>query len=386
MGRSYKKQIGRTQLISTRTNTSSGCSRVQAFEFYKHQQLHNNESSIRLLTVQPGTGQISCTISSVLLRSCPPYKALSYTWGIQPPKQIILINGLRFRVRDNLWLFLSQFRRENCSWRIWIDAICVDQHDLDERGQQVQLMKSIYTQAREVIAWLGVEPNGMAHELEHRSIPDSSSTNLRWCAAVSRLVNVSYWDRAWVVQELVLARRVFLWFGAGKLELPIFQKWYEAAQEKAIFESNMNLDQILARKYGSVQDETSDKLEDMICAFADTKCKDPRDKVYAFLSLQRPGGRGESIKPDYNISGLELFFDVVETLDMTNASLGHRSFADILQKAMDLNADQLRHSSQYKKISRKTGIQLLHELPWKRDRARHKYVVGAELMDDDDDL
>jgi hypothetical protein len=39
----------------------------------------------------------------------------------------------------------------------WIDAICINQKDSDERGQQVQFMAKIYNQAHRVIVWLGVE-------------------------------------------------------------------------------------------------------------------------------------------------------------------------------------------------------------------------------------
>ncbi|KAH7364025.1 heterokaryon incompatibility protein-domain-containing protein [Rhexocercosporidium sp. MPI-PUGE-AT-0058] len=40
---------------------------------------------------------------------------------------------------------------------LWIDAVCIDQNNIEERGQQVSLMFEIYTKASVVIAWLGGE-------------------------------------------------------------------------------------------------------------------------------------------------------------------------------------------------------------------------------------
>jgi hypothetical protein len=38
--------------------------------------------------------------------------------------------------------------------RLWIDAICINQADLDERKQQVQLMRDVYSGASRVVVWL----------------------------------------------------------------------------------------------------------------------------------------------------------------------------------------------------------------------------------------
>lgn len=38
---------------------------------------------------------------------------------------------------------------------MWIDAICINQMDLNERAQQVQLMAEIYRKASLVVVWLG---------------------------------------------------------------------------------------------------------------------------------------------------------------------------------------------------------------------------------------
>jgi hypothetical protein len=49
---------------------------------------------------------------------------------------------------------------------IWIDAICINQEDNDEKGQQVQSMAKIYAKASRVIVWLGEAAGDSDHALE----------------------------------------------------------------------------------------------------------------------------------------------------------------------------------------------------------------------------
>jgi len=58
-------------------------------------------------------------------------------------------------ITENLYLALHRFRQKDAPTRFWIDQICVNQENLQERNQQVQLMGSIYRQAERVMIWLG---------------------------------------------------------------------------------------------------------------------------------------------------------------------------------------------------------------------------------------
>jgi len=40
---------------------------------------------------------------------------------------------------------------------MWIDAICINQNDISERNNQVRQMGAIYSQASQVVVWLGEE-------------------------------------------------------------------------------------------------------------------------------------------------------------------------------------------------------------------------------------
>jgi hypothetical protein len=93
------------------------------------------------------------------------YTALSYTWGDAPADCIIELNGQPFHVRRNLWDFLDRARKADFVWYLWIDALCIDQSTVRERNHQVALMGKMYSQAREVLVWLGQVPVGVEQAL-----------------------------------------------------------------------------------------------------------------------------------------------------------------------------------------------------------------------------
>ena len=94
------------------------------------------------------------------------YDALSYVWGSEEDKQPIFIrlddkvdgsteNYRRLLVTANLRAALSHLRDRFLERVIWIDAVCINQKDDDEKGRQVQSMAKIYACANRVIVWLG---------------------------------------------------------------------------------------------------------------------------------------------------------------------------------------------------------------------------------------
>jgi hypothetical protein len=67
----------------------------------------------------------------------------------------ITLDGVEWDVTVNLANALRFLRRPNRLVRIWIDALCINQDDPIERGNQVRLMGSIYTLCDSVIVYLG---------------------------------------------------------------------------------------------------------------------------------------------------------------------------------------------------------------------------------------
>jgi hypothetical protein len=85
------------------------------------------------------------------------FAALSYVWGDVEPAQIVYLNGLPRTVTRNLATALRHLRDPHEFLWIWVDALCINQADLAERGQQVSQMGDIYRQAERVLVWLGPE-------------------------------------------------------------------------------------------------------------------------------------------------------------------------------------------------------------------------------------
>lgn len=83
-----------------------------------------------------------------------PYYALSYVWGDQVADVQITINGLPFYVRPNLALILESLENR-IDKPIWIDALCINQGDTDEKNSQVDQMRFVYERADRTIIWLG---------------------------------------------------------------------------------------------------------------------------------------------------------------------------------------------------------------------------------------
>ncbi|KAF7915662.1 uncharacterized protein EAE98_011005 [Botrytis deweyae] len=207
-------------------------------EFY--QPLDRSSDQIRLLervTICPES--TSChnlpTFKLVVksLSAHPEYSALSYAWGEDLSLSCIVIDGIRVEVRANLVNALVHIRPITSF--LWIDALCINQDDVNERNHQVMQMGSIYKQATEVIVWLGDKTDqGFGKDVE-TLIPDVGLLSIKNLAALQKdpasklsktdiadgidelllgaeLVSLGelcgrpYWNRLWIVQEVLLAK------------------------------------------------------------------------------------------------------------------------------------------------------------------------------------
>jgi hypothetical protein len=83
------------------------------------------------------------------------FEALSYVWGETKDTIDIHCEGQTVGITSNLDAALRHIRKTNRSRFLWVDAICINQNDVSERGHQVKLMRSIYKKARQVLIWIG---------------------------------------------------------------------------------------------------------------------------------------------------------------------------------------------------------------------------------------
>ncbi|KAK8051767.1 heterokaryon incompatibility protein [Apiospora rasikravindrae] len=168
------------------------------------------------------------------------YVALSYVWGPQTPAKTILIDGLPFDVGPNLYLALEQLRRSQRirqGFKVWIDAICINQQDIGERSHQVGRMRDIYASAWQVVSWLGgtqddsdlaidalrymarlpTEPSEIEGMYRVKRGMDVRPLFITWDSyespfrnevfkAVLGFFTRPYWRRMWILQEIAMAQ------------------------------------------------------------------------------------------------------------------------------------------------------------------------------------
>lgn len=137
---------------------------------YKHFKLASPRS-IRLIVLQPTVAgadpsRIVCGLQEVSIDQVPQFEAISYSWDGQSPSVAITCHSLNrsdvsgdephiLEVTRNCFSILQHLRKESEPRLVWIDGICINQEDIDERSAQVALMGELYERAREVIVWLG---------------------------------------------------------------------------------------------------------------------------------------------------------------------------------------------------------------------------------------
>lgn len=95
----------------------------------------------------------------------PTYEALSYVWGSMEETVTAFVVGFPgsgdpsspMQISPSLASALRQLRYTNRTRTLWVDAICINQDDIDERNAQVKRMGRIYSLATRVVVWLGEE-------------------------------------------------------------------------------------------------------------------------------------------------------------------------------------------------------------------------------------
>ncbi|CAN9144873.1 unnamed protein product [Alternaria alternata] len=171
----------------------------------------------------------------------PSYIALSYVWGEPGCTEEMLLNGQPVQKTVSLIAALRQLRAllgdsthapegfGNHNIHVWVDALCIDQSNTTEKSIQVPRMGAIYGAAELVIAWVGHNDDDGIRGLmeivnsfivdEHltlsnsiwRSVDSMTGDKVSYLIrGLERLLERPWFERVWVVQEAVMARRTLL--------------------------------------------------------------------------------------------------------------------------------------------------------------------------------
>ncbi|KAH9428000.1 hypothetical protein MCOR02_011492 [Pyricularia oryzae] len=209
-----------------------------ALQALLYKPLSEEIGEIRLIVVNQGNSAdpITCSFDTVSLTDTPTpsYDALSYTWGeSEISRESIILDGTLLHVRANLYVALQAIRNSTGPVVLWIDAISINQSDLDERARQVRLMRDVFAKARRVLAWVGPlqdERDIHAMELMTRIILEPATSTGEAARDVKSLDHLHekslsslyhflsrpYWGRMWIVQELAVAQKCWVLCGSTR--------------------------------------------------------------------------------------------------------------------------------------------------------------------------
>lgn len=279
---------------------------------------------IRIVQVQPGRrgSPIRCYLRTHNLQTGPEtdYIALSYVWGPETYQPTIFLNGRSFPVTRNLHCALQHIRDRNSQMSLWIDAVCINQDDNEERGHQIAHMRSIYRCASRVIIWLGEADETSDVAVDYLRYEAHDDHTMPPC--VIDIFCRPWWSRVWVVQEAASARSEPV-FRCGDKELPWsclrslqskvpftgwlqyvmeVRRWRHLLQDAGDPMAKMHTTIHMRMFYGAVdrlRHGSALSWRDVLALGYVMQSTDPRDRIYALMGLLDPQ-KSLRLEPDYD--------------------------------------------------------------------------------------
>ncbi|KAK1460900.1 hypothetical protein CMEL01_15197 [Colletotrichum melonis] len=365
-----------------------------------YKELDRGDSpQIRLLKIELAKSNdevIKVNLYTKSLDKPPRFKALSYVWGDENCTTPILLNGLRFGVTYNLHAALKALRSKPNKSFLWVDAICVNQRDTSEKSHQISLMARIYSEAREVLCWLGPSTNddsvfpfiqkcaelnrAMILPLPRPEIPIAFASK---SDAIRDILLRPYWYRVWVIQENVLARKRLYLCGMNEISSDdLYQglvqigrslhlkpkrlrtkSFLQAADDLRNFNGYGMLANTFIGPRELMNHTISDPLSLLIEAMMDTArfmATDPRDHLYGILGLFPE--LAHLITPDYTKSPTAVFLDFAllnlkeDSRLIARSGIGHKNCTRRRRSCNNLPSWVPNHSGPF--VESRTGISI----------------------------
>ncbi|MCJ1405108.1 hypothetical protein MMC11_008334 [Xylographa trunciseda] len=205
--------------------------------FYRHLELHAGSRSTLDLVLSNIKDPLRGTLFQLASIDKPStYDALSYRWSEVDPRHpvSIEIDGVPLSIGSDLHVALLQFRSTNLPRLLWIDQICINQADEEEKIHQIRIMGDIYSKAQTVLIWLGdsSDQSDVAMEFfpifvdkvrqdDERSRLQQScqppSDVIEWGGTLAthlgKLFLRPWFGRVWTLQEAALGQKAEFWCG-----------------------------------------------------------------------------------------------------------------------------------------------------------------------------
>ncbi|KAN0108697.1 HET domain containing protein [Hyaloscypha variabilis] len=318
----------------------------------------------------------------------PQYAALSYYWGPESENgRLYLLRGhlpakldeadwgftarraMRIPIRDNLFRALLRLRRHDHPVALWVDYLCIDQSNKEEKTEQLNNMVKVYHNAKNVCIWLGEGdgvgrsdsamgfiPTIMDFAVLDRYAKDRQQAE-NWYA-LAELMRDRWFSRRWVVQEISLARSAAVHCGGKTVH------WSDFADAVSLLASNQETIKSLfdyskwregpntlgdVKSFGAyilleatsklfLRDARGDirmprtSLESLVTSLTTFDTSDRRDIIYSLVSIARDTSKNSgiysgkatgprSLVVDYKKTPIEVFTDFTKFCIKTSRSL-----------------------------------------------------------------
>jgi len=322
-----------------------------AFEYQKLTE----PDAIRLIILQPSEdleSPLHCELITTTLTHrqddlLEHYTALSYVWGDTSKIITIMVDGHTFPITTSLDTALRHLRDTSRTRKVWTDAICINQDDLEKRNRQVRQMASVYSIAQHTVIWIGEgtpETDQFFKNLKLLSSyrqtgrqmmsSDENASNESTRMSASRdILSRQRFKRVWILQELV--RSLDPWVQCGKLcvkwddvktsvtEFPVSQPGENRIQvlhDMAKLHSEYPSGRFRRRLEQDSQDPrlVAQNLLSLLTSRRGLGVADPRDMLFAHVGLLGNVQLDESllrlIEIDYEKEQDLVFFDLARFL------------------------------------------------------------------------
>lgn len=301
-------------------------------ERFTHDQLDTTQQSIRVISVDPELspeGLVQCSIRQTTIDA--DYNCLSYRWGSLDFSHTLIVDGRKLEINQSLHDFLTTVRTFTCRGpdqlhaschlrdNLWIDAICIDQDLESEKNHQVAQMGKIYSNATKVVMWLG----------NNRRVSSDMLPKAIMAEYVDFVWLNEYWTRAWVAQEVILAKDPVLMIANHLASFPDFVRDHidvegvkiqgEDDQENRswLSQDTMYLStKGVLRAWMRCRDlkrySINPGITQWLNELRDVNCTLIHDRIFSLLEMAKEGGR---IPVDYSIPPSELIYSVLKIRD-----------------------------------------------------------------------
>lgn len=289
---------------------------------------------------------VDCDFIEVTPKDAQEYEALSWCWGTGKFDKILRLHigdiAYWFAISLNLKQALLALRHEHKARYLWIDAICIDQSNTEERNEQVPRMDDIYGGATNVCIWLGKATPESKLALsfirtkvlrlwEFDQLCEDLKAARLWAALIT-LMKRPWFSRRWVIQEISLARRGTVHCGSDEID------WKDFADAVSLFveveSATKRLSEVMKRDqsfdhipnfFGDVPSlgaallvdatsnlfrtskdgkrETLSNLEYLVSRLSVFESSQPRDTIYALLAIARDSNPQSGLR-DQDLSSM----------------------------------------------------------------------------------